>query len=174
MAKTPNSVSARRMKSEVVITAAINTAISLGIITPPATVDFSQIVVEVSQPTSPQRPVDKQPVQGDNYPILTQDEGISETVLSWTILYTKGLDALGAPAFDFYNDLLRPLVHHSTNLSLQHIWSATGAVGDVEYTTDATESFLTTVPDPVGGATSEKIKLTYTLETARVIAAVIT
>lgn len=174
MAKTPNSVSARRMKSEVVITDTINTALSLAIVTPPETVDFSQISVEVSQPTAPQRPVDKQPVQGDDYSILTQDNGISETVLNWTILYTKGADQLGSVNFDFYNDLLRPLFHNSTPLSLQHIWSATGEVGDIEYSTDATETFITSCPDPVGGATSEKIKLTYTVETSKVTPAVIT
>ncbi len=174
MAKTANSVSARRMVSQVVITSAINTALSLAIVTPPETVDFSEISVEVSQPNAPQRPVDKQPVQGDDYSILTQDNGISEAVLNWTILYTKGQDQLGSVNFDFYNGLLRPLFHNSTPLSLQHIWSATGAVGDIEYTTDATESFVTSVPDPVGGATSEKIKLTYVLETSRVTAAVIT
>lgn len=172
MAKTPNSVSARRMKTEVVISAAMVAALA-NLITP-ENLDISQVVVEWAQNSPPQRPVDKQPVQGDNYPILTQDDGISETTFNVTVLYTKGADTLGTDAIDYYQDVLRPTFHNGTPLALQHVFSATGAVGDFEYTTHATETFITACPDPVGGSTSEKIKLTYTIETSQVIDAVIT
>lgn len=172
MTKTANSVSARRMKTEVTISSAV--AAALAALTTAEDIDISSITVEWVQNSPPQRPVDKQPVQGDNYPILTQDDGISETTFNVTVLYTKGADTLGTDSVDFYQDILRPLFHNTTPLSLPHIFSATGAVGDYEYTTHATETFVTSCPDPVGGATSEKIKLTYTIETSTVVTAVIT
>ncbi len=171
MAKTANSVSARRMKTEVVVSAAV--AAALASLTTAENIDMSSIVVEWAQGSAPQRPVDKQPVQGDNYAILTQDDGISETTFTVTILYTKGADSLGTDNIDIYQDLLRPLFHNSSPLALQHVFSATGAVGDYEYTTHATETFVTDMPDPVGGSTNEKIKLTYTIETSQVTDAVI-
>ena len=172
MAKTPNSVSARRMKTEVEVTAAMVSALA-SLITAES-IDISQVVVEWAQNSPPQRPVDKQPVQGDNYPILTQDDGISETTFNVTILYTKGADTLGTDTVDYYQDILRPTFHNATPLSFPHVFSATGALGDYEYTTHSTETFITACPDPVGGANSEKIKLTYTIETSRVTDAVIT
>ncbi len=172
MAKTANSVSARRMKSEVVITAAHVTAFAQLITA--ESIDFSSIVVEWAQGSAPQRPVDKQAVQGDIYTILTQDEGISETTFNVTVLYTKGADELGTDDLDFYQNILRPFFHSPTPVPLQHVFSATGAVGDIEYTTDPLETFLTSVPDPVGGVSSEKIKLAYTIETSKVTDAVIT
>jgi hypothetical protein len=160
------------MKTEVSINAAAVAA--LAGLTTAEDIDISSIVVEWAQNSPPQRPVDKQPVQGDNYPILTQDDGISETTFNVTVLYTKGADALGTDTIDFYQDILRPMFHNSSPLALPHIFSATGEVGDFEYTTHATETFITACPDPVGGATSEKIKLTYTIETSTVTDAVIT
>lgn len=116
MAKTANSVSARRMKTELVISNAIVAALA-NIITAEK-IDISEVVVEWAQGSAPQRPVDKQPVQGDKYPILTQDDGISETSYNVTILYTKGADTLGTDGLDVYNGVLRPIFHNETPLSL--------------------------------------------------------
>ena len=174
MAKTAYSTSARRTKMEVELTAAINTALTLGIATPPETLDISSIHVEIAQGQAATREVDEQFVTGDLSPIITPDGVVSSEKYQVTILYTQGKDQVGTGNWDYYSDILAPLHLLGTANPLQHKWSpAGGAVGDEQYVTSATETFLTSVPKPVGGASSEKIKITYEIVTPAVGAPVI-
>lgn len=174
MAKTANSKSARNTKMEVLITAAINTALGLSIGSPPLTVDMSSIHVGIELSKESEREIDETWVTGDPTPITTPDSAISNERYKITILWTQGKDTIINSAKDVYSDLLRPLHLQTTALPLQHIWSpAGGAVGDEEYSTDADETFLVKVPTPVGGATSKKVMLVYEIVTPPATVAVI-
>lgn len=171
MTKTTNSTSARRTKIEAVITAAIDTALSLSATTPPEDLDFSSIHVGIEQGQVSEREIDELFVTGDVTSIITADGVVSAEKYNITILYTQGKDTIGTGSWDFYSDILAPLHLLGTALPFQHRWSpAGGNVGDEEYFTDPDMTFIMSCPKPVGGASSEKIKLTYSIFTPAVAA----
>lgn len=174
MAKTTFSKSARNLKLEVVITAAINTALSIGIVTPPVDVDLSSMLVGIELSKESEREIDETHVTGDPTPITTADNAISNERYKVTLLWTQGKETIIDGSSDPHKDLLRPLHLLTTALPLQHKWSpAGGAVGDEEYSTDADETFLIKVPPPVGGASSKKVMLVYEFVTPPATVAVI-
>jgi hypothetical protein len=169
MAKTTNATSARRTKIEVALTAAINTALSLGIDPPPEDLDISSIHVGIEQSQISEREIDELFVTGDVTSIITPDAVVSAEKYDITVLYTQGKDTIGTGNWDYYSDILAPLHLLSGALPLQHKWSpAGGNVGDEQYVTDPDMTFIMSVPKPVGGATSEKIKITYSIFTPAV------
>lgn len=161
MAKTANAISPRRGKLEMVISAAMVTATSL---TTAETVDLSSVVKAV-EGGGLTRAINKEYVIGDDTPISDYDTRLERGDLQIVFLYTNGLEEFGTDDFDLYSVLKEIAEYTAEDLSVQFIWSpAGGAVGDEEFTTDAAESFITSLSDPVGGVdTGGKLQVTVGL-----------
>lgn len=164
MAKTANSSNARRTKMELAVSTAM--AAALAGLTTAEDIDISSIHVEITQGQVSQREIDETYVTGDLTAILTPDGVVSAEKYSITILWTQGKDTLGTDAIDIYSDLLLPVHLQGTAFPIQHKWSpAGGNVGDEQYVTSPTETYLLSCPKPVGGASSDKVKITYEIIT---------
>lgn len=172
MAKTANSVSPRRTKSELTIPAAVATA--LASVTTQETIDISSVVVDVQLGSEPERTITEQMVHGDDKAILELAKDITPATINITILYTKGKDALGTDELDVHSLFWEIFNHTASALSIPYTWSPTGAVGDEEFSTDANETYVMKCPPPVGGTTNEKIKVVISLRTPNITKAIIT
>jgi hypothetical protein len=163
MAKTTAWVTNRFVKVEIEVTAAMVSA--LASLTTAEKIDISSIFVgPVDQPQEISRDIEETPVSGDATPITSAGVTTARR-FAFTILYTEG-ETLGTDNLDIYQDLLKPTMEASTALSMPVTWSPDGGdAGDAEFTTSATESFITSLSDPVGGVTSEKISITFELST---------
>ena len=160
MAKTNNSLSARRTQLEVTVSAALVAA--LASLTTAEDIDMGSITMEVAQAQVSEREITEDNVFGDIAPIITPDGVVSGERYDVTILYTQGKDQLGTDLIDIYSDLLLPLHLLQDAISIPHSWSpAGGNVGDERYVTDPNQTFLASLPKPVGGSSSDKIKITY-------------
>ena len=160
MAKTNNSISARRTQLEVTANAALVAALTA--LTTAEDIDIGSITVEVAQAQVSEREISEDNVFGDITPIITPDGVVSGERYDVTILYTQGKDQVGTDLIDFYSDLLLPLHLLQDAISIPHKWSpAGGNTGDEQYVTDPDQTYLASLPKPVGGNSSDKIKITY-------------
>lgn len=149
MAKTTQGISPRKAKLEMVVSAAMVTAIAA--LSTAETVDLSSCI-KGTDGGGLTRVVEKEWVIGDDEAITTYDTRLTRGDLNVVGLYTNGKETLGTDTFDLYSVLKSLAEYTASDLSVQFIWSpAGGAVGDAEYTTDATESFIASLSDPVGG-----------------------
>ncbi len=166
MSKTANAISPRRGKLELVVTAAMLTAVpEFG---QAETVDISSVVKGVSG-GGLSRAVNREYVIGDDTPISDYDTRIERGDLQIAFLYTNDKEQFGAHAtlkWDLYSVLKKVAEYTAADLSVQFIWSpAGGATGDEEWSTDANASFIKGLTDPVGGTeTNGKIQTTVTLD----------
>ena len=163
MAKTSLWKTNRFVKVEITVTAAMVSA--LASLTTAEDIDISSIFVgPIEQPQEISRDIEETNVSGDATPI-TSAGVTSARRFAFTILYTEG-ETLGTDNLDIYQDLLKPTMEASTALSMPITWSPDGGgSGDNQYTTSATETFITSLSDPVGGVTSEKIQITFEVST---------
>lgn len=164
MAKTDDWVTNRFVKVELDVTAAMVSA--LASLTTAEWIDISSIFAgPLDQPQEITRDIEETPVSGDATPI-TSAGAASARRFAFSILYTEG-EVLGTDNLDIYQDVLKPCMEYSgTALSMPMRWSpAGGNSGDNQYTTSTTETFLTSLSDPVGGVTSEKIMITFEIST---------
>jgi hypothetical protein len=164
MAKTDDWVTNRFVKVELQVTAAMVTA--LASLTTAEWIDISSIFAgPLDQPQEITKDVEETPVSGDATPITSLGTA-SARRFAFTVLYTEG-EVLGTDNLDPYQDILKPVVEYgSAALSMPMRWSpAGGNSGDNLYTTSATESWVTSLSDPVGGVTSEKIMISFELST---------
>lgn len=163
MAKTTKSVTGRYAKLEVVVSAAMVSAI--GSLTTAETIDLSSIFSgPAAQDQAPTKDVEETPVSGDAEPINSVGSASSRR-FSYTFLYTEG-DTIGTDNLDPYQDLFKPIIDYEGDLPVQFIYSPKGgASGDYEYTTSATDSFIISVTDPVGGVNSSKLMYTVSIVT---------
>lgn len=163
MAKTDDWVTNRFVKVELQVTAAMVTAI--GALSTAEWIDISSIFSgPLDQPQEVTKDIEETPVSGDATPITSQGTATARR-FAFTILYTEG-EVLGTDNLDIYQDVLKNVMESSTSLSMPMRWSpAGGNSGDNLYTTHATESFLTSLSDPVGGVTSEKIMISFEIST---------
>lgn len=171
MTKTVNAISPRRGKLEMIISSAIVTATSL---TTAQTVDISSVVKAV-EGGGLTRTINKEWVIGDDEAISDYDTRLERGDLTIAFLYTNGQEELGTDDFDLYSVLKEIAEHTADDLSLQFIWSpAGGAIGDEEFTTDADQSFIVGLTDPVGGVdTNGKMQVTLTLSSPTLTASVV-
>ncbi len=161
MTKTANAVSPRRTKVELVISAAMVTA--LASLTTAETIDISSIAKNVGG-GGIKRPVTKEWVTGDDEAIGDYETRIDREAINVSFLYTNGKDQLGTDLLDI-PAILREIAEYTvSDLSPQIVYSlAGGNVGDESFTTHATETRLTDLTDPVGGVdTSGKVQQTAT------------
>lgn len=163
MAKTSAWVTNRFVKVELDVTAAMVSAIAG--LTTAEWIDISSIFAgPLDQPQEVTRDIEETPVSGDATPI-TSVGSASARRFAFSILYTEG-ETLGTDNLDIYQDVLKAVMESTTVLSMPMRWSpAGGASGDNLYTTSTTESFMTSLSDPVGGVTSEKIMVTFEIST---------
>lgn len=164
MAKTAASVSSRRAKLEVVLTSAIGTALST--ISTAETVDISSVIRTFTSPAL-NRVVNETYVIGDDDPILDYDTRKQRNEITSTALYTEG-DTLGTDNFDLHEFLMELIEYTTSDLPLQIIYSPKGgANGDYEYTSDASETFLTTVGEIVSNPdTAERLSFNWGARTS--------
>lgn len=162
MAKTAKSKTFRFAKVEIVISA---TNVSDTALTTAETIDLSSIFAgPLDQPQISSRDIEETPVSGDPTPILSAGPAGARK-FAFTFLYTEG-ETLGTDNLDPYQELFKVCHEASVAQSLQMIFSpAGGAVGDNEYTTHASESFIESLSDPVGGVDSSKIMFTVVIAT---------
>jgi hypothetical protein len=121
-------------------------------------------------------PINKEFVTGSPVEaIVDADERITYAPLVVTGLYTNGKETLGTDNLDPYK-LLRAIKTANPPLSVQIIDSpAGGAVGDLQYTSDATETFLSDITYPEGGAEdSAKIPFSFTVDSSEWVESTIT
>ena len=176
MSKTTLSISGRRFKLEVVLTQAILEEV-LGVTAPatPATIDISSIAVSIEENQAVSRELITDYVFGSIEPIIDVDDVIAAQTYTVTIMYTQGKEQFGTGNWDFHRDILQKLVLERPALTFPHIWSpAGGAVGDEEFLTDATETYLMMVGKPVSSSSGEKIKVTYQIAATGVTSALAT
>ncbi len=166
MAKTDKAISPRRGKLEMVVSAAMFAAFpEFG---QAETVDLSKMVKGISG-GGLQRAVNREYVIGDDTPISDYDKRIERGDLVISFLYTNGKELLGSHAtnkWDLYTMLKKVAEYTAGDLSVVFIWSpAGGAVGDEEFSTDANQSFIKGLTDPVGGTeTNGKLQVSATLD----------
>ncbi len=155
MARTDDWVTFRYAKVEVQVTSAMVTA--LASLTTAEWIDLSSIFAgPMDQPQAPTKDVEETPVSGDANPIVSVGPA-SARQYTWNLLYTEG-EVLGTDNLDVYQDLFKAVIDYSGQLAVPFRWSpAGGASGDNSYATSTTGTFITSVSDPVGGVTSEKI-----------------
>ncbi len=155
MARTSKWVAFRYAKVEVEVTAAMVTA--LASLSTAEFIDLSSIFAgPMDQDQSPTKDVEETPVSGDANPIVSVGPA-SARQYTWNMLYTEG-ETLGSDNLDVYQDLFKAIIDHSAALIIPFRWSPNGgASGDNSYATSTTGTFVTSVSDPVGGVTSEKI-----------------
>ena len=172
MAKTPNAVNSKRTKVELVISAAMVTA--LASLTTAESIDISQVVKTIAGGDLT-RVVDKEYVTGDSSAILSYDTDIQYSDIVLNFLFTNGGDELGTDDLDIGELLDELAVYIDSDLSLQIVWSvAGGAVGDEERLSSATETFIIGLTPPVGGVgDNAKVQRTLTLSTSQVTAATV-
>ena len=163
MAKTSAWVSFRFAKVEVSVTAAMVTAIAA--LSTAEWIDLSSIFSgPLDEPQNVTRDKEETPVSGDALPIISVGPA-SARELAFTFLYTEG-ETLGSDNLGPYTDIFKNSIEDATALSVPFRFSpATGASGDLLYTTHATESFMVALTDPVGGIDSSKIMFTVTIVT---------
>lgn len=161
MAQTAQAISPRNGKLELVVSAAIVSALSN--ITAES-IDISSIVKNISGGEI-SREVEKEFVIGDSTPITTYDTRIDYGDFTITFLYTNDKETLGTDNLDIYTFLKDVMEHTAADLSLQFIWSpAGGAVGDEELLSSATQSFIKNLTAPVGGEdTTGKLQCSVTI-----------
>ena len=164
MAKTSKWATNRFVKVEIDVTAAIVSAIAG--LTTAEWIDISSIFAgPLDQPQEITRDIQETPVSGDATPI-TSSGSASARRFAFSILYTEG-ETLGTDNLDIYQDVLKPVMEYTgTALSMPVRWSPKGgASGDNLYTTSLTETFLTSLSDPVGGVSSDKIMINFEIST---------
>ena len=172
MTKTANAVNAKRTKVELVITAAMVTA--LASLTTAETIDISSVVKSISGGDLT-RVVNKEFVTGDASPILDYDTDKQYSDIVVVFLFTNGGDALGTDTIDIGTILDELAAYVASGLSLQIIWSVAGGnSGDEERLSSATETFIVGLTQPVGGVDSTgKVQRTLTLSTSEVTKATV-
>lgn len=173
MAKTTRSVSLKRGYFKVNLTAAINTALSLGIATPPEVLDLSSVVESLEQNAQAERILNEDFVIGDDDPIITPENTLSAEAYLCTMYYTQGKETLGSGTWDPYTEIIRAIHEHDTALPVQFDWSVGGAVGDEEESTSATDCYITAISKPVVGG-SGKVRVTFAFRTPKTTRSIIT
>lgn len=172
MAKTANAVNAKRTKVELVVTAAMVTA--LASLTTAETIDISSVVKSISGGDLA-RVVNKEYVTGDATPILDYDTDKQYSDIVLNFLFTNGLDELGTDTIDIGTILDELAAYVASDLSLQIVWSVAGGnSGDEERLSSATETFIVGLTQPVGGVDGTgKVQRTLTLSTSSVTKATV-
>lgn len=162
MTKTANATGGKRAKLEIVISAAMVSALAM--LTTAETIDLSSIVKNISGGELT-RALEKEFVIGDDEAIEDYGTKLTYSNLVITFLYTNGKDQLGTDGID-PGALLDALARYTGgDLSPQTIWSmAGGAVGDEELSTGANDTRIVGLTPPVGGVdTTGKIQRTLAL-----------
>lgn len=164
MAKTTAWKTNRFVKVEVQITAGIVTAIA-GLSTAEWIDISSTFSGPIDQPQEITRDIEETPVSGDATPITSAGSATARR-FAFTALYTEG-ETLGTDNVDLYQDVLKPIMEYTGDaLSMPMRWSpAGGGSGDNQYTTSTTETYITSLSDPVGGVSSEKIMINWEIST---------
>lgn len=172
MTKTAFGVNGKRTKVELVVTAAMVTA--LASLTTAETIDISQIVKSISGGDLT-RVVNKEYVTGDAAAILDYDTDKQYSDIVLVFLHTNGEEVMGTDTIDIGAVLDELADYIASNLSLQIIWSvAGGGSGDEERLSSATETFIVGLTQPVGGVdTAGKVQRTLTLSTSAVTKATV-
>jgi hypothetical protein len=163
MAKTTAGLTFRSVEVEFDVTAAMTAAIS-GLTTVEwITIDsiFSGPMDQGQQVTLP---IAETNVSGDADPIISIGPN-SGRVYNFTVLYTEG-DTLGTDNIDFYSDYLKPLIEASPALPCHFRWSPNGgAVGDLQYTSETGNSWLSALSDPVGVVDENLMRVNFSVTT---------
>jgi hypothetical protein len=169
MAKTDDALTLRSAQVEFDVTAAMTAAISN--LTTVEWIDISQIFVgpmDMGQQVT--LPIAETNVSGDADPIVSVGPN-SGRVYNFTVLYTEG-DDLGTDTIDFYSDYLKPAIEASPALPIHFRWSPNGgASGDLQFTSETGNSWLSALSDPVGAVDENLIQINFSVTTGGITTA---
>jgi hypothetical protein len=164
MTKTAFSISPRRRKVEITLSAAAVAA--LASLTTAESIDISSIVKNVSAGEI-SRTVNREYVTGDNEAIIDLDTRIERGPVVITCLYTNGKEVLGTDDLDPY-DVIKEFAEYDGELSLPVIDSpAGGNSGDQEFASGAADSFVSNVSALEGGAdTDGRVQFSFRVDSS--------
>ncbi len=167
MGKTANAINPRKGKLEFVVSSALASAIAG--LTTAETIDLTSIFKGATGGDL-SRDLNKEYVAGDDEPLIDYGTRLVFSPYVFSFVFTNGAEQLGTDNLDFWSIMKEILEYTGGDASPQFIYSpAGGATGDMEYTTDPTDTRLTNLSAPVGGVSDQnKVQCTLTVDTPSV------
>ena len=164
MAKTTKAISGAIGKCYLVLSTEWVTA--LASLTTAETIDISSLVKSVTQNNVAERTIDKDYVIDDPNPIISPENTLTAERYTIAFYYTQGQETIGTDALDPAT-LLREMHLHPVQYPLQFKWViGKPTVGNEEYSTSPTDSYLVSVATPVvAGQGSGKVLIPVVVDT---------